>query len=173
MKINKFLSLIIVLLGINAIVSCQENTHKKNQSDQNIEEIGIFNFDNKEELAMYKSLNLDESHPNLLNPQISESDHNAVIKSWSNFHQSIGNYLSKNNFHWEVDDEAILIVQKIYFEPNGQVSNYFFNILNESITSEKKEEFGRLFAEFAQTNRIDFQLDKCFAQCGKTKYLNN
>ncbi|MEM6685162.1 MAG: hypothetical protein AAF617_05140, partial [Bacteroidota bacterium] len=131
-----------------------------------------YNFDNKQELADFRKLDLDQSHPNLLNPKISASDHTSVRESWTELHQKIGNYLSENNFTWEVEDPSISIVQKIYFEPNGQIKHFFFNILNQNISHEKKQQYSNLILEFSKTHRINYQQDKSFAQCGKTKYVN-
>ena len=172
MKLNKSLFGLAFFLTIGVINGCKENTENKTVSTKEPNLIGIYNFDNKQELADYNELNLDENHPNLLNPQISKSDYNSVIKSWTDLHQKIGIYLSKNNFTWDVNDNTISIFQKIYFEPNGQIKHYFFNVLNQNITNEKKEQFASLISEFAKTHKIDFQLDNNFAQCGKTKYLN-
>ena len=158
-----------IMAGVS---SCKEKAESTNEVVENKEVIRVFNFQDKEEFTAYQSLNLDESYPNLLDPQISKSDHNAVIESWSDFHQRIGTFLSDNEFTWGVEDKSISIVQKIYFEPNGRIKYYFFRVLNENVTNEKLGQFANLIAEFAETNRIDFQTDTSFAQCGKTKYMN-
>lgn len=167
--ILKWTIAISLLIGIS---SCKEKAESTIEVVENKEVIGVFNFDNKQELSEYNSLNLDESYPNLLDPQISKSDHNTVMESWSDLHQRIGKYLSENKFTWGVEDKTISILQKIYFEPNGKIKYYFFRIFNENVTNEKQAQFANLIAEFAETNRIDFQTDTSFAQCGKTKYLN-
>ncbi len=172
MKLKTFwkgLFILIVLIGVS---SCKQHPKKKTENDEKTKTIGVFNSANEQELTEYIKLNLDESHPNLLNPQISKTDYNTVIESWTDLHQRIGNYLVENKFTWETKDEAISIVQKIYFDHNGEIENYFFNILNPNVTKEKKEQFAKLISEFAKTNRIDLKRDKSFAQCGKTKYLN-
>ena len=94
------------------------------------------------------------------------------MKSWTDLHQSIGKYLSENEFKWEVKDSSITIVQKIYFNTNGEIENYFFNVLNKNVTKEKQEQFANLISSFAKGNKIQFKKDEKFAQCGKTKYLN-
>jgi hypothetical protein len=155
-----------IFIGISSCIKKTENADNKNA-------IGIFNYDNEQQLTQYNKLNLDETHPNLLNPQISKSDHSLVMKSWTNLHQKIGTHLSENKFNWEVEDSAITVVQKIYFNPQGAIENYFFNVLNKKVSTEKKEEYANLISSFAKNNRIEFKKDSNFAQCGKTKYLNN
>ena len=158
-----------IIVGVS---SCKEKAESTIEVVENREVIRVFNFQDKEEFSVYTSLNLDESYPNLLDPQISKSDHITVIESWSDLHQRIGAFLSDNEFTWGVEDKSISILQKIYFEPNGKIEYYFFRVLNENVTNEKLEQFANLIAEFAETNRIDLQMDTSFAQCGKTKYLN-
>ncbi len=163
------LSLLITLVSLN---SCKINTESKSETTEEIAQVKVYDFNNKQELAEYEALNLDKSHPNLLNPQISKADYDTVIASWTNLHQEIGTYLSENDFSWEVEDSTISIVQKIYFKPNGHIKHYFFRVLNENVPGEKKERYADLIKEFAKTHRIDYQLDQSFAQCGKTKYMN-
>ena len=172
MKPNRLLFGITLLLTIALNHSCQKSKENKVADDQKPNTVSIYNYSNQEELDEYNQLNLDESHPNLLNPEISKSDYNAAVESWTELHQQIGSYLSKNSFSWGVDEKTISIVQKIYFEPNGQISRYFFRVLNQDVTKETKEQFARLISDFAKTHSIDFQLDHKFAQCGKTKYSN-
>ncbi len=157
---------------ISGITGCKEKAKTNTEVPENPKAVGVFNFDDKEERAEYTSMNLDETHPNLLNPEISKSDYRSVIESWTGLHQRIGTFLGENEFTWGTRDDTIRIVQKIYFEPNGRIKTYFFKVANETVTKEKKEEFANLIAAFAQTNRIDLQRDQSFAQCGKTKYLN-
>ncbi|WAC01726.1 hypothetical protein N7U66_17775 [Lacinutrix neustonica] len=155
--IKKISFTILILLVVD---SCMHNDH-----------IGVFNYDNKQELSQYNTLHLDATHPNLLNPKISTSDYNLVVKSWSNLHQRIGDFLSKNNFDWEVEDHSIAIVHKIYFSAEGKIKNYFFKVLTENVSEEKKEQFASLILKFSKDNPINFKKEGPFAQCGKTKYL--
>ena len=163
---------IVAFCLLAVIAGCKEKAATKTEVVDKQETIGVFNFDNKEEFSEYMSLNLDESHPNLLNPEISKSDYKSVIESWTGLHQRIGAFLEENKFTWGVPDDAIRIVHKIYFGRNGRIENYFFRIANEEVSKEKKEEFANLIAAFARTHRMDLQMDHSFAQCGKTKYMN-
>ncbi|MBO3099952.1 hypothetical protein [Gelidibacter pelagius] len=173
MKFNTISRVLLMLILFLGAISCKETTDNKIKTIVKETNFTVFNFDNKQELAAYNKLNLDHTHPNLLNPKISTTDYEIVIKSWTDLHQRIGNHLSKNAFHWEVKDSSIVIVHKIYFKPNGNIESYFFNILNDDITKEKKEQFALLISDFAKHNRIEFKSEESFAQCGKTKYVNN
>ena len=115
---------------------------------------------------------MDETHSNLLNSQISKSEYNSVLKSWTDLHKRIGKFLLENKFDWGINDSTITIVRKIYFKPNGEIENYFFNVLNKNKTKEKRERISNLIADFAKNNSIEYQRNEKFAQCGKTKYLN-
>lgn len=134
--------------------------------------IQVYDFDNETELFKYEQLNLDKDHPNLLNPKISKSEMNKVVESWTELHQNIGNYLQENDFEWQVEDPQIMIVHKFYFNPDGSIHSYFFNMLNEGISDSQRQKYSELITEFARTKKIGLTRDFQFAQCGKTKYLN-
>lgn len=172
MKLKTILKVFFILTIITGISSCKKKIENQSDVIENKKEIRVFNFDNKQQLSDYNKLNLDQTHPNLLNPQIARSDYNSVRKSWTDLHQSIAEYLAKNEFNWGVEDTSIVIVQKIYFNANGEIKDYFFNVLNENVTKEKKEQFANLITAFAKSNKIELNRDKQFAQCGKTKYMS-
>jgi hypothetical protein len=172
-QLKPLLKTLFILALITGFNSCKENTKNQTATLDNPKPIKVFNYHNKQELTEYDSLNLDETHPNLLNPQISASDYHVVMNSWTDLHQRIGNYLSDNDFNWDVQDSTITIVHKIYFNPNGDITNYFFNVLDTTVTKEKQEQFADLISDFAERNTIALKKDKTFAQCGKTRYLNN
>ncbi len=174
MKLKTITSLISAFLLLFILGSCHQQLDEQllNKDTKSQKRITIFNFDNKQDVALYKELQLDSTHPNLLNPQISKDDYLSVRASWAGLHQSIGTYLSEKDFSWEVEDSVITIVQKFYFHPDGGIKSYFFNIRNESVTSQKKKEFGDLITNFSKDHTIDLSRDHNFAQCGKTKYFN-
>ena len=162
------------ILIIFGMIGCQDKNEGSPEKIQNSEanKIKVFNFGNEQELAAYNKLNLDKNHPNLLNPQISKREYNKVLNSCTNLHQRIGKYLSKNKFDWGVKENSITLVQKIYFNSEGKIENYFFKVLDENVTEGKKEQFANLVLNFAEKNKIQFESNGKFAQCGKTKYLN-
>lgn len=171
MKFKVFFKMFLISIILTGLFACNGKIKNNVQNAEEPKSIGVYNYDNKQELKEFNQLNLDDTHPNLLNPQVSKSDYNTVVKSWTELHQKIGTYLSENKFNWEIEDSTISIVQKIYFEPNGQIKNYFFNVLNENVTQEKKAQFAELISEFAKQNKIDFEQNINFAQCGKTTYF--
>lgn len=134
--------------------------------------IQVYYFSNSDLLKTYESLDLDASHANLLNPQESKEEINAVIASWSDLHQRIGKYLAEKDFKWGSEDENVGILQKIYFDKTGNITHYFFRVFNEDVTEEKKEEFADHLRAFAKSNTISIKRDQQFAQCGKTRYAN-
>ena len=172
MKLKTIFKGFFIILIITLIYSCNEKTENKTEIVETERKIGVFNFDNSQQLTQYNRMNLDDTHPNLLNPQISKNDHNLVMETWKDLHQRIGVYLYENGFNWDVEDSSIEMVQKIYFNKNGEIENYFFNVLNENVTEEKKEQFANLISDFAKDNSIEIERDGNFAQCGKTRYLN-
>lgn len=175
-----FKTIICTILTVSmffGMMSCNSKVEEKSETAK-VEDVkkerivSVFNYDNEQELSEFNALNLDDTHPNLLNPQISKSDYDKVVTSWTDLHQQIGNYIAENEFSWEVSDSSITIVHKIYFNPNGEIQNYFFKVMNESVNQDKREQFADLISSFAKNHRIDFKKDEDFAQCGKTRYLN-
>lgn len=154
--------------------SCQGNV-KQNKEEKSIEQIApaqVYNVDNTPELEEFRKLNMDESHPNLLDPRNSKEQHDTVISSWRGIHQQIGVFLADNNFDWGTEDSTVQIIHKIYFHPTGEIKTHVFKVMNPDISTQKQEEFGQLLSAFSEKHSIAFSQDKPFAQCGKTRYVN-
>ncbi|MUP44637.1 hypothetical protein E0K83_02625 [Gramella sp. BOM4] len=139
---------------------------------QNTETIKVYDFDSDPEVVKSIGPKLDESHPNLMNPQISKTEYESVTGSWSSLHQEIAKFLTAKDFEWETEAEQILIVHKFYFDPDGTIHTYVFNLLNEDIDKQQRQAYSSLVSEFAKNYNIGLTRDKQFAQCGKTRQMN-
>ena len=160
MKFQYLMSLIVI-----CIISSEAKSQKLNA-------IEVYDVANEPDRAKFIAMELDKNHPNLLNPEISKTEINKVVESWTEMHQDIGKYLKTNGFEWKVDDPEIMILHKFYFQPDGKIKTYFFRIFNEEVSYDQREEYSKLISEFASTHRITITKDFQFAQCGKTKYVN-
>ena len=126
-----------------------------------------------EKYSEIEKLQLDEKYNNLLNPQFStEEEYKEVRKSWFSFHTQIAEIVKENNFKWEVQDSAIMVLNKIYFNKNGEVDYYVFRVLNESVPNEKKELYEKILTDNVSKIEINLKRNKQFSQCGKVKYQN-
>ena len=161
----------IIILLILGLLGCGQNSSKRNTKD--ISKPTVVNFDNKLAFGEFNQLNLDDKCVNLLDPRnTSDAEREAVINSWTNFHKKVNEFLEEENFSWEVPDSTISIYNRIYFDKNGNVNYYVFNINNPSITEDKKTEFENVLMQFSKNVKLELQRDQEFSQCGKTKYLN-
>ncbi|MDY2586817.1 hypothetical protein [Winogradskyella aquimaris] len=161
-----------LLIGLMALtLGCKQNSSE--DKTENTKEPIIINFDDKLAFTEFSQLNLDEKCVNLLDPRnTTENESKRVIESWSNFHKKIISFLKEEDFSWEVPDSTISIYNRIYFDKNGRVNYYVFNINNPSISELKKEEFKNTLSKFSKEVHIELRRDEEFAQCGKTKYFN-
>lgn len=141
--------------------------------DTDRDPVQIFDFAIAEELQAYDNLKLDATHANLLDPSASEENINEVLASWSDFHQRIGQHLADNEFSWNIEADDIQVIHKVYFDPSGQVTNYFFRVISSQVSEETRNEYARLVAGFVTTERIDYTMSTQFAQCGKTRMAVN
>ena len=157
-------------IKVLAIAVCMALTNYA--AGQSKSSIHVYDFNDKVELSEFSTLKLDDSHPNLLNPEISGDDLETIIDSWSQLHQEIGDYLAENNFEWDVSDPSINIVHKIYFTQSGEIKHYFFRVLNDNVSEATREKYAGLLQSFSESHSIHVTRENPFAQCGKTKYLN-
>lgn len=152
MKFKTICRVFILPVLIAILHSCKEKkevqpeiAENKVETEQKVKDVRMFNLNNEGERAQYERLDLDASHPNLLDPKNSLDQHAEAIQSWSDLHQRIGGYLQEKGFDWGVEDSSISIIQKIYFKPDGQVHTYFYGVLNDKVSDEKRRNSGILF----------------------------
>lgn len=156
---KKYVLLIPVFLWI---LSCTNN-----------EKGSVVGFHDKIAFNDFKKLLLDETHKNLLNPNVSnKEEYPTIINSWKNFHGKVNAILKDNRFTWNVPDSTITVVNKIYFNANGEVNHFFVNIRNKNIDKETKDLYVQLLTDNLKELSIDLKREEQFAQCGKVKYQN-
>ena len=164
----KIILLSVVMLGC---FGCKQ--HSSEHKSETTKTPTVVNFDNKSAFREFNTLNLDDKCVNLLDPaNTSETEREGIIRSWSNFHKQVNRFLEAENFDWGVSDSTISIYNRIYFDKNGTINYYVFNILNPSVSEEKKLEFEDILFKFSKDVQLELQRDQQFSQCGKTKYLN-
>jgi hypothetical protein len=159
-------ALIIILLTLNCTDAKKENVNDGDHAAL------VFNVDNKTQESGFDKLELDKTHPNLLDPDNPDYKNEAVMQSWTSLHKNLLSFLNENNFSWGTADKSIKSFQKIYFDKNGKITHYCFKVINQSVTEDKKEEFAKLLKEFSFNFKIDIQKEHPFAQCGPTAYQN-
>lgn len=156
---------------IIGFLGCKHNPKEEKIAD--VKNPKVVNFDNKLAFNEFSKLNLDDKCVNLLDPSnTSEAERKSVFNSWSNLHKNVTRFLKEEKFDWEVPDSTISIYNRIYFDKNGNINYYVFNINNPSVTEEKKAEFENVLLKFSKNVQLELQRDQEFSQCGKTKYLN-
>lgn len=162
---------ILCILWISFFISCKNNPYKEDSSIS--KQPIVISFNNKAAFNKFKTLNLDSTYTNLLDPRnVSPSEYQEVTAAWSNFHNKVNNYLHEINFKWEVTDSAITVFNRIYFDKNGAVDYYAFKVLNPGVSEEKQLEFEKILKQFSNEKTLNLKRDSQFAQCGKTKYIN-
>ena len=133
----------------------------------------VVNLQNEVANNKIKKLNLDTKYKNLLNPEFTtDEEYKEVTKSWGDFHKQVGKILKENDFDWGIKDSSVKILNKIYFNKDGEVNYIVFKVINENVTSSKKREYEQLLTENITKLKIDLTRKEKFAQCGNVKYLN-
>ncbi|HLV13749.1 MAG TPA: hypothetical protein VKY41_01115 [Xanthomarina sp.] len=159
------------ILLIIGLISCKQNSTEKVTED--IKEPKIVSANNEMAYNEIKKLNLDSTYTNLLDPRnVSEPEYKMVMKSWSEFHKNISQFLIDENFKWEVPDSTITIFNRIYFDKNGTIDYFTFKIKTPSVSDEKQTEYEKILLKFSKQVKLNLKRPEQYAQCGKTKYLN-
>tara|TARA_R110001606_G_C14950722_1_gene600510 strand:- start:44 stop:547 length:504 start_codon:yes stop_codon:yes gene_type:complete len=143
------------------------------KSELKEEGVLVFNLNeySEKEKSVFLEMNLDENHPNLLDPNINVETFEEVSNSWKKLHSDLYQFLKKNNFDWDSNSKNIKVFNKIYFTSEGKIKVYAFRILSD-ISKEKNIEYEALIKEFTKSIRINIERDFNFAQCGKASFPN-
>ncbi|REH46472.1 hypothetical protein C7448_10732 [Tenacibaculum gallaicum] len=153
---------LLLVCSLIVLFSC----NKENEGE-------VVNLQNEAAINKVKKLDLDTKYKNLLNPEFTtDEEYKEVTKSWGDFHKQVGKILKDNDFDWGIKDSSVKILNKIYFNKDGEVNYMVFKVMNENVTSSKKREYEQLLTENITKLKIDLTRKEKFAQCGNVKYLN-
>jgi len=162
--------ILFLILITTSLTSCKEKQVNKRELEILPK---IINFENEKKFKRVSELKLDSLHPNLLdNRNADKKEMQDVINSWKTYHKEFSLYLKECGFKWDVVDSTITVMNKIYFDKNGNLKHHIFKTLNSNISKKKKEEYEKLLNEFSVMAKIELTRDYQFAQCGKVTYKN-
>lgn len=113
---------------------------------------------------------LDKLHTNLLDPSASGDQFEAVIASWTNFHEQIVAYLDEVGFNWGVETDYVKLFHRFYFNSDGTVACYIFKVFDEQVSEATRESYKNHLEDFLKVHPIDLKRAYLFAQCGKSSY---
>jgi len=163
-----FLALIYFL---SVSIGCKTETEQANIAEMDGRK--VFSANNSDELSAYGELKLDSIYPNLLDPTVSGDSITSVMNSWMLLHQAISTQLDRNSFSWQSQDSIIEILHKIYFNEDGQIDYYLFRVFNESVNDSIVSAFSVEIDSFTNNFIMQLDMDRNYAQCGKTSYMNH
>ncbi|MFN1834665.1 hypothetical protein AB2B38_005330 [Balneola sp. MJW-20] len=133
----------------------------------------VTSYSDAESWEDYKKADLDQYYPDLMSPENRKENFEEVYRSWGEFHQKVYSILKKEGFTWGSDDPQIYVLNKIYFNPEGEVQHYFFRILNDSVSMEKRKKFKAILESNFGELKISYSQTEVFAQCGKSAFPNS
>ena len=115
---------------------------------------------------------LDATHVNLLNPNVSDRKFEEVLNSWTQLHQELNSFLKGKKFRWETKSKKIKMYNRFYFDNEGNITVFAFRFFN-NISPQKENEFLNLMKDFTKKHKIRIKRREKFAQCGKISLPNN
>ena len=156
---------------LSILISCKGETGEDSTVDMDGRK--VFSANNSDELSAYGKMELDSIYPNLLDPTVSGDSIEYVMNSWMLLHQAISTQLDRNAFTWQSQDSIIEILHKVYFNKDGQIDYYLFKIFNESVNDSIVSAFSVELDSFTNNYVMQLDMDRNYAQCGKTSYMNH
>lgn len=130
----------------------------------------VINFKNADELKIDIAY-LDSIYPSGFRVDTSlavfKTNPEEYYQAWIKFNQELGKFLSANGFYWEETTKGF---NRIYFNKDGRIDYWLFNINEGQISNEKEEQFELLLNKFAAEHKFSLSADVGFAQCGGAQY---
>mgnify|MGYP001049815414 CR=1 FL=1 len=91
-----------------------------------------------------------------------------VSNAWYKMISDVSSFLVKNK---EILNLNISIFQRVYFNKDGKIDYYLFNIRNlDELTEEEVQLFTDLLNEFVKDYQFPLSADKGFSQCGNVNF---
>lgn len=161
--------LILVLFSCKDSTSSTSETtilHPNEETIAMAENVGVYDV-LKDPAYVQQVKELDLKCPNLNDPRIPFEDRELAMDAWVALNQNIGQHLLTKEFDWGTTAETVKIWHRFYFNKDGSINSYYYNIMDKSINEDTREAYGKRVSEIIQEHRIGFELDSAFAQCGK------
>jgi hypothetical protein len=89
------------------------------------------------------------------------------MKGYSQLLKDLNQYLHGHGYRWEQETRCF---NRIYFNPDGSIAYFLYNLKKGVITPEKEKQFDTLLNGFIKTYRFPLGAPVRFAQCSPTVY---
>jgi len=133
-------------------------------------DIGVYDL-STDSKYMEEIQSLNESCPDLMNPQYLLKDREAILESWTALNQNIGQQLVDEGFKWDSSPSGkVKIYHRFYFHKDGSIHRYYFNILDTTVSKEKRVAYATQVGSILKNYDLGIQRDSAFAQCGKMAF---
>lgn len=129
-------NLIIPILSI--ILFCFACTFQKEEHPI------VINYGDKTARAEFDAMELDSVYVNLLTTAQTAEEGDTLYNRWLSFHKNLADRVKEEKFEWGKKDSFVIIWDRVYCNPDGKIEYYIYNIIDTTITEERKIAFGKL-----------------------------
>lgn len=158
---RKMKNLIIpVLIGLFFFVGC---TFQK-------EKMLVINYGDITTRAEFDAMELDSVYVSLLTTAKTEEEGDTLYSRWLSFHKNLAKRVEEEKFDWGKKDSSVIIWDRVYCSPNGKIEYYIYNIIDTTVTEERKIAFGKLVESFDPPLKYNVIRETKYAQCGSYRY---
>ena len=137
---------------------------------QQKENLIVVNYGDKKARAEFDALELDSVYINLLTTVQTEEEGDTLYNRWLSFHKSLANRVKEEKFDWEKKDSLVIIWDRVYCDPDGNIEYYIYNVLDTSVTEERKIAFGKLIKSLDPPLKYNVSKEIKYAKCGSYRH---
>ncbi len=160
---KKCILFFLLVAGLTIGCTSDSQTDKKTKKTSTF---AVYDGSIEQDRKTYSRLNLDDTCPNLLDPNISKDEIAKVKAAWFDLNKSLGSFLSENDFNWDTTGTKVNIWHKFYFNKDGTLKAYLFKFRDKSINEKTRASYKKFIKEFGSTYKLPLTKESTFAQCG-------
>nr|WP_321356729.1 hypothetical protein [uncultured Draconibacterium sp.] len=146
------------------------------QSEKEVIKPEVYNLSEKEIRMAFDFEKLDTVYTNLLSTATNDAESDSLFNIWLGYRKQVENLIKDNHFDWGTTDSSIVLWDRVYCTPEGEVEYYLYYVLDttfqNTIPAERTAAYGDFIKE--QLPRLKYPLTReyKYAQCGTKRYHN-
>lgn len=130
----------------------------------------VINYGDKTTRSEFNAMKLDSVYVNLLTTAQTEAEGDTLYNRWLSFHKKLAKRVKEENFNWGKKDSSVIIWDRVYCDREGNIQYYIYNVLDATVTEERKIAFGKLIQSLDPPLKYNVSREAKYAQCGSYRH---
>ncbi len=130
----------------------------------------VFDLSEREIRMNFDFEKYDSVYTNLLSTVTNDAEGDSLFNLWVDFNNELANIIKDNHFDWGSADSSVILWNRVYCSPEGNIEYYLYNVIDSTVSAEQKAAYGDFIQDILPDLKYPLARNYKYAQCGSKRH---